>query len=76
MTPGTGTSSRLEHLPIPSLKFGIPINTPTEVSLDLLVHVRRRSADEAFDDVGLRQGPSKAGNDLCINSNGQPLAVD
>ena len=71
-----GRKLSLEHLAITGFELKVPIDTATQMSLDLLVHVGSGSTHESLNDVSLGERPSEARQDLSLGANCQALAVD
>jgi hypothetical protein len=65
-----------EHFLISALELDFPIQTPPKVSLDLFVHVRSRSTNESFHDLGLGKRPPETGQNLRLRTDGEPFAVN
>ena len=70
-----GDKLSLEHFPVARLELSVPVNATAQMSFDLLVHVGSRAPNEPLDDVGFRQRPPEARQDLRFRPHGEPLAV-
>jgi hypothetical protein len=74
--PGDRDQLSPEHLLIPGLELGIPVDAPAKVPFDLSVHVGSRSAHEPFDDLRLRQRPAETRQNLGLGADRQSFAID
>ena len=71
-----GCKFTLENLSILTLELSVPIDAPTQLALDLVVHVGGGSPHKSLNDVSFGERPPKARQNLGLSPNGKALAVN